>query len=136
MNDKFREMEARIVSMLLEGDDRVLTNLRAQLQTVKEKQRSFTGVGFFTDFEVSDDAVRLEGLPSFCFGDVEAEMEGLQHGAGFLIFVKDGRLSVLEGFSYDEPWPSTIGEYKLSYSGKTRRDLAALLRTSGWPGYA
>jgi len=42
-------------------------------------------------------------------------MDGLQYGAGFLIFVRDGTLKMLEGYSYSEPWPELIREFELSY---------------------
>jgi len=37
-------------------------------------------------------------------GDVHAELAGLSHGAGFVLFIKDGRLDCLEGLTYDEAW--------------------------------
>jgi hypothetical protein len=33
------------------------------------------------------------------------EFKGLVHGAGFVVFIDQGRLAVLEGFTYDEDWP-------------------------------
>jgi hypothetical protein len=41
----------------------------------------------------------------FHIGDVSGELEGLANGAGFVLFIRDGRLKMLEGFTFDEPWP-------------------------------
>jgi hypothetical protein len=39
---------------------------------------------------------------------VIARMEGLEHGAGFMLFIDDGVLVMLEGYTYDEPWPQRM----------------------------
>ena len=36
------------------------------------------------------------------FGDVSAEIAGLKCGAGFLVYVDDGKIQMLKGYSYDE----------------------------------
>ena len=47
---------------------------------------------------------------------------------GFLLYVKNGVLSALEGYTYDEPWPDELHGLKLSYSDDPRRDLEQLDR--------
>jgi hypothetical protein len=46
-------------------------------------------------------------------GDVGAEIAGLQLGAGFLLFIRDGVVSFLEGFTYDESWPERTDEFRI-----------------------
>lgn len=58
--------------------------------------------------------------------DVDAEIEGLKHGAGFILLVSEGYLDQLEGYSYDEPWPKQIGQFEVRYQTGGERDLAAL----------
>jgi hypothetical protein len=60
---------------------------------------------------------------SIKFGDVIAEVNGLRNGAGFLLYVTDGVLDVLEGYSYGEQWPSTINNFKLGYTKGKERDF-------------
>jgi hypothetical protein len=50
-------------------------------------------------------------------GDVTATIEGLEHGAGFVLFVQDGVLDVLEGFSYDEPWTDMNARFEVRAGG-------------------
>jgi hypothetical protein len=40
-------------------------------------------------------------------GDVYAEVTGLEHPVGFLLFVDDGALNFLECFIVDDRWPET-----------------------------
>jgi hypothetical protein len=63
------------------------------------------------------------------FGDVIGELPELSSGAGFLLYIKNGVLDILEGYSYDDPWPSSIGSFKLKYVSREQRDWNALERT-------
>lgn len=119
------ELEALVLELLLNGDDPVLRVLRQQLEGCSEFEREFTGSGCFLRFKFGGD-VPLVTPSSFHFGDVFADIEELQHGAGFVLFVKRGALDSLEGYSYEEPWPSTILNPRVRYSDDAGRDLAAV----------
>jgi hypothetical protein len=107
------DLEQAVLDMLLSGDHPVLAVLQAQAAKARLVKREYTGVGFFCDFEVPPDAPILKG--DFDIDDVSGEVEGLAHGAGFVLFIRDGRLDNLEGFSFDEPWPEEVGNFQLSY---------------------
>lgn len=119
-------LERAVIQKLLAGDDKILGSLRRQFEAAKVIQREMTGVGFYTTFAVPPEIDRLPGNRSFNFGDVEAEIPGLNSGAGFLLFVKDGALDFLEGYTYDEPWPDQVSSFELSYVRPDQRDLRAL----------
>ena len=120
-------LEKDVLEMLLHGDDKFLLNLRRQLEFVVVKNRDFSKAGFFTNFHISN-LCKIKDIKSnltFKIGDIHADIEGLNHGAGFLLYVEDGLIRMLEGYSYDEIWPSTIKEYKLTYIDG-ERDLEKL----------
>jgi hypothetical protein len=77
---------------LLRGGHPVLATLREQLAVATVAAREFTGVGFFTRFHVPPTASRLPSPRPIVISDVHAEVSGLQHGAGFVLFVEDGVL--------------------------------------------
>jgi len=118
--DGFTNLERSVMEMLLAGGDEVLAGLRCQFVTSTIASRETTGVGFYTTFNLPNVVSRVAGGKSFKFGDVNATMPCLQHGAGFLLFVKDGILEMLEGYTYDEPWPSQIATFELSYVNAMR----------------
>ena len=122
MEDRVVQLEKEIMKMLLEGDLPTLRILREQFRLSNVSDRRFSGVGFFTDFEVPDGTEKTD-VKSFRLGDVIAEIDHLKHGAGFLLFVENGVISMLEGFCYDENWPETIEGFKLSYINGPERDL-------------
>lgn len=113
-------LEQAVLDKLLAGDHPVLAALRAQAERSRLKSRKNTGAGFFCIFEVPPEAQRA-GDARFHLGDVNAEVPGLTHGAGFVLFVTQGRLDRLEGYSYDEPWPPAILEFRLQYQHEPRR---------------
>jgi hypothetical protein len=133
MTNQTDKLETDLLDLLLAGDDPVLRVLRAQLAVAIRKPRQLTGVGFFTHFDFPPDALRLPGNPKFSFGDVVGDITGLQLGAGFVLHVRDGLISFLEGYTYDEPWPRAITTFNLKYASGHQRDLIKLRSSPGWP---
>jgi hypothetical protein len=135
--EELNSLQKAVLVNLLAGDHPVLAALRAQAERAQLVSRRYTGVGFFCDFTVPLDVPPVKDHLNFELGDVYGEIAGLQHGAGFVLFVRSGYLNLLEGFSYDESWPEMPGEFKLSYLKRDptnpavsiaseRRDEAAL----------
>jgi hypothetical protein len=52
--------------------------------------------------------------------DAYADIDGLEHGAGFVLWLEDGWLSCLEGFSYAEPWPDTASRFSVRWERVNR----------------
>lgn len=113
-------LERAVLDKLLAGDDPTLGTLRVQAKRARLLSCEKTGVGFFCRLEVPEDVERL-GHAEFHIGDVNAAIKGLVHGAGFVLFVKDGRLDTLEGYTYDEPWPAVIDDFQLTYQTNPRK---------------
>ena len=108
------DLEQAVLGALLEGEDAILTALRSQLALAQVCERRFTGVGFFTYFALPPHVERAPVPEKFApFGDVIADLERTRHGAGFVLFLKNGRLHMLEGYTYDEPWPAQVGRFAL-----------------------
>lgn len=115
--------ERAVLEKLLDGNDPILTALRAQLDSCEVTSRDFTGVGFYTNLKVDRSA---EPAPTsrrrMLVLNVGADISGLDRGASLMVFVTNGYLDCLEGFAYDEPWPPTISEFSLHYEGKRTED--------------
>jgi len=81
-------------------------------------------------------------LRSFELSDVHGKIAGIQHGVGFVLFIREGKLGSLEGSTYADPWPAQVESFELKYLFATvqsptwtsfaeceERDLAALTKT-------
>jgi hypothetical protein len=108
------EVEKRALEMLLAGEDDRLAVLRSQLKGVSVARRELSGAGFFTHLSVP---AHLPRVPSkqLVIGDLYSEVAGLQHPAGFLLFVTDGTLDLLECFTVDDQLPETATLYRHYY---------------------
>jgi hypothetical protein len=120
-------LERNVLAKLLSGDDPLLAALRAQLPELVVTERENTGVGFYVNFSGPVPAASISHL-KLTFGDVDAMVEGLTYGAGFLLYVKDGRIVMLEGHTYGEMWPEgEVVTFHLKYSDERRQKLSLLL---------
>lgn len=100
--------------MMLSGTDPRLDILRSQSAAGSVAIREMTGHGFFTEFSIPEDCPIVTETPSFEVNNVYGDTEQLKNGIGFVLFVRHGRLAMLEGYTYDEPWPDDLKEVRLS----------------------
>ena len=131
VSKQLEPIETAVIAMFLRGDHLVLKSLMIQLHVVTVHSRQRSEAGFYTDFTIPDDIPSIPGKDSFVLSDVVGEIEGLQNGAGFALFIRGGKLAFLEGFSYDEPWPSTVLSFNLKYMNGEKRDFEALSKILG-----
>lgn len=108
-------LERDVLLRSLEAPLPQVAALRRQLEHVSVTEREESGVGMFVHLEVPEGVLdpSIEGA-SFQFGDVVADIPGLRYGIGFVVFVRGGRLDMLEGYTFgDERWPSGLSTYTL-----------------------
>lgn len=112
-NPNFASIENDVMRFCLDGDDPHLTVFREQFRRAGLLSREFTGVGFFTHFSIPADVPKVASkiTPEF-FRYPLVEINGVKHGVDFAIFVTDGKLDFLEGFTFDDPWPTEITHYR------------------------
>jgi hypothetical protein len=112
-------LEKAVLEMMLEKPNEYIEVIRQQLAHAQVGRREFTGAGFFTHFIVPSDAAVRRDLPNMEIGNVAVEFPSIQHGAGFVLFIRDGVITMLEGFTYDELWPEQTDKFSLKRSGAT-----------------
>ena len=111
----FDEFERDVMTWIAKETPQYELQILRQYHNCRIKGRRFTGHGFFTDFEVEDTSDSLGDLNE-TFGALGLDINRLQHGIGFVLFVENGFITCLEGYAYDEPFPEDIFRYKWSDS--------------------
>jgi hypothetical protein len=96
------ELERMVMARMLSGDFPVVPELRAQYAVASVASREFSGVGFFTNYSVPSHVSRV-APPNLELSEGAILTTGIS--VGFTLFVRDGLLSMLEGYTYDQPWP-------------------------------
>jgi hypothetical protein len=113
--DRLTHFEYDVIATILRPDHPVFDALRRQLAACRVGERELTGHGFYTSLivppdvapaPVNRDQLRLDG-------GIGATMDGLQHGAGFVLWVQKGVLDTLEGFCYEAAWPERIENWAI-----------------------
>ena len=125
MSYKLSILEISVLSKLLDGDLPFLVQLRPQLELCIVEKREFTSYGFFTTLAVPGYIPTSPKL-DIKFGDVVADIQGLNSSAGFVLYIKNGILDMLEGYSCDELWPENISNFNLKYMNGEKRDWITL----------
>ena len=120
------ELVERVVERLLDGDNQCLDTLRTQYAAA-EWSIDVTESGLFVEFELPAGVDTISERQNFHFGDVEAVVDELTYGIGFVLYVEEGRLSRLEGDTYEESLPDQVSNLTIHYTD-TPRDLDELLR--------
>lgn len=122
MNEEMQpnELETRVMEQLLEGDDPVRKILNTQWRNCSIRNREYSGRGFFLDFDVPAGLPKVTEKENLEISidknglDIVAYIPGVEHGIGFILFVRDGEISFLEGFTYaGEDWPGTISGFRI-----------------------
>ncbi len=97
--DGFTNLEVAALRAIFSETPELAPALKRQLDGSVVTDRENSGGGFFTTIAVADDAPTVNS-PSVLGYDTHARIGGLEHGFGFVLFMKDGRLHMLEGFAW------------------------------------
>ena len=120
------DFERKLMNMLLCGEDSVLKKLRKQYTMSEITSREFTGVGFYTNFFVNTNDFHVD-KKSFQIVDVDGTIDGIEGAIGFVLFIKDGLISFLEGYTNTiMKWPDSYDDVILVYNTGHHRDIEAL----------
>jgi hypothetical protein len=97
----FTALERAVLNEICDMHPADQAALRAQLLTATLRSRENTGAGFYTRFAVErSSSAALAGERSRV--GPETKIDGLQHGMGFILWLKEGYADCLEGYSYGE----------------------------------
>ena len=106
-------LEKTVLAVMLDRPGEPYATLQQQLAHAVVAKREFSGVGFFTSFTIPGDAPVKCDVADCVIQDVAADISCLEHGAGFILFVRNGVLSMLEGVASTGEWPEDIHDFKV-----------------------
>jgi hypothetical protein len=99
------ELESAVLSFLLREDSERNRILFDQLRSCSLESREHNGYGFYTSFKIDESAPRCQPA-DFELDDIAVVISG--QICGFVLFVRNGGISFLEGFPLGgDEWPSS-----------------------------
>jgi hypothetical protein len=120
-------LEHDVIATLVGASHPVMDALREQFAACRAGAREVTTAGSYTGLVVPPE-IRRAPVDRLMLGDVHADVAGLQHGAGFILWIEGGVMTRLECFTYGDPWPGPehVESYTLTAmhpQGNTPTDL-------------
>jgi hypothetical protein len=104
--DEIGQLDRAVLEFMLNRNGAVYSQLRDQIPLLKSAGREMSGVGYFAYFRPSGEAKPASDRINIEISDVGGTTPDLKHGVGFILFVRDGLIEMLEGFTVgDEDWP-------------------------------
>jgi hypothetical protein len=93
----FTKLEEAALHAIFAETPELVPMLEQQLERASVIRRENTGGGFFTTIVTAEDSVQVNA--SRVLGnETYARVEGLSYGLGFVLFMENGRLHLLEGY--------------------------------------
>lgn len=93
-------MELAVFAAIAEQLPEYASALREQVSLAQVAARQNTDAGFYTKLEIVG-GPKMDGAPS-PLGDIGAEVEGMKHGMGFMLWLREGVADTLEGYAHDD----------------------------------
>lgn len=98
-----------------------------QLATARASDRDVSVMGFFTTLELAPECERLAGNRSLQLASVYGSRPSGSVEVGFVLFVEDGLLRGLDGYTFgEEPWPEDGDALDLRRDIDPQMDIDAL----------
>ena len=108
MTMKFDEFEKIIITDIIEQYPEYKQKLQSQFEKIVVEKREFSTYGFSTYYVVTAEEETLGDGENLTLGKHQWIINGLNYGSDYVLWIKNGFVSCLEGFSYNEPWPDEI----------------------------
>ena len=106
---KLTPLEAAVIRCLLADPNINLERTTLDFDAVTVGSREFTGVGFLTELARAEQLKLFDDGVSLRWGNVGARLNASVE-TGYLLYIDDGYLTAIEGYTYGDEWPSGITE--------------------------
>lgn len=110
---KISELEKAVIGSILADSELTPIKSTVNFDTVVVSDREFTGPGFMTEFERSEELKLFASGISLRWGNVGARLNASRLETGYLIYVDDGYVTAVEGYTYGDVWPDHVDRIEL-----------------------
>ena len=129
MKDKFFN---KVMEKILFGPDEIFADLKNQFNLLEIISVEKTGVGYYVDFGVGSQNIEPLNqeiyVKSFQIGDLYGDIDDVSSAVGFILFIENGFITLLEGYTImADCWPDE-NEIELIYDSGEERHIEALRR--------
>jgi len=108
-----KEFERKVIYKLLDYKSDVFDALKKQFENAVVSKREFTGHGFFTEYDVSDQLKHhnISGEIHDVYAVIGDSVE-----YGFRLTIEEGKIEALEAFSFEDEWIEKYEMVRLEFA--------------------
>ncbi len=118
--------ERKVLALFLDHEGRAASTLREQVEATEEVSRKMTGVGFQTEIDPPKHVVTADGLDAV-LGGITGRHPNDPDPLLFNLFIREGKLTLLEGLALSNVWPADEEMIVLDYPAYGRQQNQARL---------
>ncbi|ETA72347.1 MULTISPECIES: hypothetical protein [Mesorhizobium] len=117
----FTALEIAALHSIFSETPKLTSALERQLTLATVTKRQNSGVGFFTSIAVADDVPLVSNSSRVLGNETQAHVAGLELGFGFVLFLEDGKLDLLEGFNWGSESTASLDLAAVTFEVYKRR---------------
>jgi hypothetical protein len=110
---KATALEQAVIGSMLADPELRPARSTVNLNAVTVRHRELTGVGFLTEFEPSENLHLFDADVSLRWGKIGARLNASKVETGYLVYVDDGYVTTVEGYTYGDEWPDQVEQFEL-----------------------
>jgi hypothetical protein len=110
---KTNELERAVVHRILRDSELNPVKHEVNFEQVKVLDRDYTGIGFLTEFERSSELKLFADGVCLRWGKVGARLNASKIETGYVLYVDNGYLTTIEGYTYREDWPDDVDSIEI-----------------------
>ena len=110
---KATELEQAVIGSMLSDHELKPAMSTVNFDAVVVSDREFTGAGFLTEFERSEELRLFDAGVSLRWGKVGARLNASRVETGYLVYVDNGYVTTVEGYTYGDEWPDQVEQIEL-----------------------
>ena len=110
---KMSDFEISVLNKFLEGQGKNVSMLRNQMQNLMVKNRQQSRSGVFIKFHQNNSIFALEDKNRHVIEGVKGFANNIKYSIGFILYLENGMIDMLEAYTYDETWPEQLDKLKL-----------------------
>ena len=110
---KVTKLEELVIGRMLADHELESVRSTASFDAVMVRDRELTGVGFLTELERSEELRLFDAGVSFRWGKLGARLNASRLETGYLVYVEDGYVTAVEGYTYGDKWPDEVERIEL-----------------------
>ena len=110
---KATELEKAVLGNMLADPQLKAAKSAVNFDAVNVTDRELTGVGFLTEFERSKELKLFDDGFSLRWGKLGARLNASKLETGYLVYVDNGYVTTIEGYTYGDEWPDQVENIEL-----------------------